>query len=202
MNMDIQRFAGTTFELTPEQIEDAITKLTSLGDQIVDILKEITGIISQVNGTQLLGSATQIIDQITGAIDSFTGNQFHNSITGFTSILQGLLEAVSSLEMDYGSMIDGWANDMKSTMSLIQDGLFNPVEKGSYSAGSYISDMSASAKVIMKEAGSMIANTGKAYSSLTGQSIVQTAVGAFNSIMNFGSTGGSAVKGLLSRIMA
>lgn len=200
MKLNINRFSES-FTMNTEAIQDIINQLIQIGDSCVDELTEIVSIVSEINGTELLGSATETINQILAAINTFTGEKFSPAFTGLSNALTTVVAMVSDLETDYGSMISGWAEDMKSAMNMVNEGLNSTVEKGSYSGGQYITDMSNSGRAIVKETATMIKNTGDYFKSLTGKSVVESAVGAFNNIISFASNGGGHFMNLISGIM-
>lgn len=103
---------------------------------------------------------------------------------------------------------EAWSDTITGAVNNVKSGL-TEVSSG-YTSSQYVADVSASTRNIVGEVTSMVANTGKLYSSATGKSVLtsgielgKAAVGTINTLFtslasgNFGSIGTSFVNGLM-----
>lgn len=161
-----------------EQLEQISQQINKTKDAISASLSIITKALQELFNNdnfdpQTKAELNDIITTIKGA-----DTKYGESLAGIANFLVELVQIFVANESKITNELKDWVSTFKTSIDTLKGGYTaTGVEKGSYSASSYASDMLNSALTIsqntkssVKELINMGANTGKAFKSVTGYS--------------------------------
>lgn len=175
--------------------DDILTQLLAIADEI-KFLESYEALKSKMAGLNLQNAMADVQG-------SFTNYQ--DVINGLSTFLKSVVESYQFSDEALGKAFNSWYENVQGIISGVVTASKQTVAEGeSYTVGNWVSDLqatptyqqfSAVAKQAATDAITMIGNTSKLYSTVTGHSIYQGlsniasyAVGAFGQLMS-GTTG-------------
>ena len=188
MKLNIQLFNDGTQTVDTSTLSSLATQIeevvASLGDWWTEFKKDVNDVDSQEGFSTDSGSSySQSVSAVEGEISEL--------IDVVANLGKNLVTTVSTYE-DINSQvttaIDDWSTTFKNAIQNVIGGLNSTATKGSYSLGTYLSDMSQSTRNIVNEVSGMVQKTGDAYASLTGQSVVGTVKTVFDWVTTKGAS--------------
>lgn len=192
MKLDIQLFSETTNMVNTDTLKNISDRLKSVANELLD------------NFNVCLQSITDI--HKSGAYDTSTGVHWDQSSeakamveevrTNLIALAEHLLtvgQTYEQLDLEVSKGLEEWFNTFNSALTKLKNGIHSTAAKGSYSVGSYLTDMSASTRTIVGEVFTMAEKTGHFYKSTTGYSFAESAeklVGSVKTLFNSSGEGG------------
>lgn len=188
LELNIQLFGETTVDA--ERLTDANTTINKVASQVEDSFGKIQNVIKTLQTDESFQSTagTAINSAFTTIAPYF--RQFQTNVVDLGKFISYVVTTFSVSDEEMKNEYEAWSETIKSVVSNVKSG-FTGVATG-YTTGQYISDLSSSARNIVKETTSMVANTGKLYSSATGKSVLTSikdfgdaTVGTFKTLFGF-----------------
>lgn len=188
MKLDIQMFNDGTHTVNTTALSDLAQQVQDVAAAIAAVWGEIKQNTNEVDTQE--GFNTDSSASYAESVAALEGefNDLIDVVAGLASQLVTTVTTYEDIDMQVQTAITDWSSTFKSAVQKVIGGLNSTVPKGSYSVGSYLSDMSQSTRNIVGEVATMIQNTGNAYTSLTGQSVVGTVKTVFDWIKNDGAS--------------
>lgn len=199
MKLNIQLFAGETQKVNTDELNAVANEIQKNVEEMTTLIKEISEEVMSLQSEGAYDSeAGKKLQEALNKVKEFI-NGYSDDAQSFGTYLKQVAEKYGITDASISKEISAWADTVQAAIATISGGLNSTVEKGSYSVGSYFTDMSASTRNIVGEVATMIGKTGDIYKSVTGE----TAMGTIQKLFSWGKTAaGSIIKRFTTAITA
>lgn len=191
MNLNIQLFSDEIVSLDTAALMDSANQIISkIGPHIAELSTEIiSGVNSLVNSEEFKTVTSETIQSAVSLISPYMSS-FQDELTTLGNFV---INVVNSYELSDDALkgeFEAWGTQIKSSIEGIKSSA-TAAPTGDYNLGTYLTDMSETAREGVNLATEAIVNTNKLISNSTGMSVVdtlaavtQSASGSFGTLLS------------------